>query len=170
MNNERKALLPLIEILISTGIFAIAVILTLQIFMLARFLGNRTSDMADAILKVQYVAETIKAFQSVDEIDKFFENETIQTTGAINTRLSLSGATIYNIYYDINWRQADSADGAVFVTEIYIELQGSVYLYSIDLYKIEPYPFINDRIVQEDPQFRPLLASINAGKFIANIN
>jgi len=166
--NQRKSLLPLIEILISTGIFAIAVILTLQIFMLAKFLGNRTSDTADAILKVQHVAETLKSFESEDDIIYFIKNETIQTINTSNPQLY--GEIISNIYYDKNWQQTDNADEAVYITEIYMDKQGGVYLYSVNLYKIEPYPFINDRLVQKDPQYRPLLASINAGKFITDNN
>jgi mannose-6-phosphate isomerase class I len=155
--NQRKSLLPLIEILISTGIFAIAVILTLQLFMLARFLGFRNSDMADAILKVQYVAETLKSLQNNEEMDEFLndlEND-------------------MKIYYDINWERTGNTGEAVYVIEIQEESQGntgSLYLYEINLYKIEPYPFINDKALEQNPQYRPLLASINAGKFIAGNN
>ena len=165
MNNERKSLLPLIEILISTGIFAIAVILTLQMFMLARFLGIRTSDTADAILKVQHVAETVKSFESEDEIYDFLKNHAY-----IDNFFSSYEALAFGIYYDINWEQTDNKDEAVYVTNIYMdrneEYAGNLYNYYIDLYKLEPYPFINDRAVKENPDYMPLLASIKAGKFI----
>jgi len=158
MNNERKALLPLIEILISTGIFAIAVILTLQIFMLARFLGIRTSDTADAILKVQYVAETIKSTQTNEEMGEFLD--TLEQ--------------YMQIYYDINWERTHDWNKAVYFIQIYGssvgEDAGAFYESEISLYRIEPYPFINDRIVQENPDYMPLLASINVGKFIPDNN
>ena len=170
MNNQKKALLPLLEILISTGIFAVAVILTLQMFMLARFLGNRTSDTADAILKVQNVAETLKSFRSGDDIYNFLENETVMT-GKTESIFSSYVEIAYNIFYDINWRQVGSADEAVYIIYVRPERQeqyaGILYMFDISLYKAEAYPFINDRIVEQDPQYKPLLAAISVGKFIA---
>jgi hypothetical protein len=181
--SERKSLLPLIEILISVGIFAVAVILTLQIFMLARFLGFRTSDTADAILEVQRIAETIKSFQSGDEISSFFANEAVNPgieivvdSGALFS--AYSGAmqeyelSVWNKFYDGNWQRTDDLDEAVYIADIIMaeadEYAGVLYLFEIRLSKIEPYPFINDRIVEQNPQFRPQLASISAGKFINN--
>ena len=156
INNERKALLPLIEILISTGIFAIAVVLTLQIFMLAKFLGDRNSDTADAILKVQYIAETIKAAKADEDMSAYLSNF----------------ESYVHLYYDINWNQTHNIDTAVYIIVLNSDKQeqgtGYLYEYDINLYKIEPYPFINDRIVRENPDYRPLLASITAAKFINN--
>jgi hypothetical protein len=164
MDNHSKSLLPLIEILISTGIFAIAVVLTLQIFMLSKFLGYQTSDTADAILKVQHIAETIKSFQSSSEIDDFLENDTVKGKEAED---------FYHVYYDVNWNQTDNFEEAVYITDIYIEDKsageaGTMYKYSISLYKIEAYPFINDRHTEANPNYRPLLASVNSGKFTVN--
>ena len=155
MNNERKALLPLIEILISTGIFAIAVILTLQVFMLAKFVGIRTSDTADAILKVQHVAETIKSCRSNEEMGDFLD--------------SLEQSM--QIYYDVHWEQTHNFNEAVYFIQIYdkssdINKAGSFYESEINLYRIEPYPFVNDKAVQEDPDYKPLLASVSVAKFI----
>ena len=156
MNNERKSLLPIIEILISTGIFAIAVIWTLQIFMLAKFLGIRTSDTADAILKVQYVAETIKSCRSDEEIGEFLD----------------SLEQNMQIYYDRNWERTRDFNKAVYFIQIYggsdnLGAVSSFYKNTISLYKIEPYPFINDKLVREDPDYKPLLATISVAKFIA---
>ncbi|MCL2099665.1 MAG: hypothetical protein FWH24_04430 [Oscillospiraceae bacterium] len=153
--NQRKSLLPLIEIIISAGIFAIAAVLTLQMFMTARFLGYRTSDTADAVLKVQHIAETIKSFENSGEISGFLEE---------NTR----------VYYDADWQRTENADEAVYTAEINTEAlifeenyEGSLYIgCTISLYKITPYPFINDKTVQSNPDYRPLLASVNAGKFV----
>ena len=160
MNNQSKSLLPLVEILISTGIFAIAVVLTLQLFLLAKFLGIKTSDSADAILKVQHIAETMKLFETDSEIDYFLGSEMINT------------GNVYNLYYDINWQLVNNIDEAVFITDIYIEKSGesagSLYKYSINLYKTEPYPFIDDKKTEQDAQYKPLLASVSAGKFINN--
>ena len=153
MNNERKALLPLIEILISTGIFAIAVILTLQIFMLAKFLGIRTSDTADAILKVQHVAETIKSCGSDEEMGDFL--------GSLEQSMQ--------IYYDVNWERTHDLNEAVYFIQIYDRNSaGSLYESEINLYRLEPYPFVNDKAVQENPDYKPLLASVSVAKFINN--
>jgi len=160
MNNERKSLLPLIEILISTGIFAIAVILTLEIFMLAKFLGIRTSDTADAILQVQHVAETIKSCRSNEEMGEFLD----------------SLEKNMQIYYDINWERTHDFNKAVYFIEIKDKSEnldnsaGSLYENTISLYRIEPYPFINKRAVVKEPDYKPLLASVRVAKFISGNN
>ena len=69
-----KALLPLVEIIISIGIFAIAVVLTLQLFLLAKFLGNKTSDTARAIFEIQNIAENIKLLKTNEEIEDYLKN------------------------------------------------------------------------------------------------
>ena len=67
-----KSLLPLVEILVAAVIFSIAMLLTLQLFFLARFLGDKTSDTARAIFEVQRVAETIKSISTGDEITEYY--------------------------------------------------------------------------------------------------
>ena len=160
-----KALLPLVEILISIGIFAIAVILTLQLFLLARFLGDKTSDTARAIFEVQNVAENVKTMKTNAEMLDYIESE-------------LSGShaeadAYYYLYYDNDWNIIDiKTDEAVFMMKINIQKDeynsGGLYRFNLDFYKIKPYPFINDKNIKKDKDFIPLLASVNANKFILN--
>jgi len=152
-----KSLLPLVEILISIGIFAIAVILTLQLFLLAKFLGNKTSDTAKAIFEVQNVAETIKTMKTDTEIENYIKNE-------------LNGDIVY---YDENWNIIASADDAAYNLKITMEIDdtynsGNLYKFKLDLYKTDPYAFIDDKKIEKNKDYKPMLVSIDANKFILN--
>ena len=156
-----KSLLPLVEILISIGIFAIAVILTLQLFLLANFLGNKTSDTAKAIFEVQNVAENIKAMKTDAEIENY-----------INTELN-GEFSAYYLYYDEDWNIVGNVENAAYNLKLIMEIDetynsGSLYKFKIDLYKTEPYPFIDDKKLEKDENYIPVLVSIDASKFIIN--
>ena len=152
-----KSLLPLVEILISIGIFAIAVILTLQLFLLAKFLGDKTSDTAKAIFETQTVAETIKTMKTDADMEDYIQN-------------GLNGGIVY---YDEEWNIVGSKDEAAYNLIISLETDdtyssGNLYKFKLDMYKIEPYPFIDDKKVERDENYIPVLVSIDASKFIIN--
>ena len=159
-----KSLLPLVEILISIGIFAIAVILTLQLFLLAKFLGNKTSDTAKAIFEVQNIAETIKTMRTNTEMENYIKTEL--------NGLSVD-ANYYPVYYNEKWDRVDNVDEAVYNLIVIYEIDdtyssGNLYKFKLDLYKTEPYPFIDDKKVEKDENYVPVLVSIEANKFILN--
>jgi len=162
MNNQgsSKSLLPLVEIIVSIGIFSVAIVLTLHLFLLAKFLGDKTSDTARAIFEIQNVAESIKLLKSDAEIKDYMEN------GVGNTDEN----GLYNLYYDGEWKRVDFASNAVFVMKIDVSEDnysaGEVYNFNLDLYKSEPYPFINDKNVKADENYKPLLASVNTSNFV----
>jgi len=151
-----KALLPLVEILISIGIFAIAVVLTLQLFLLARFLGEKTSDTARAIFEVQNIAETIKTMKTDTEMQNYFVKD-------------LNGGILY---YDFDWKIVDSEDKANYKMTIDMSIgtyiTGGLYKFKLNMYKIEAYPFIDDKKLETDAQYIPLLVSVDESKFIQN--
>ena len=163
MNNQgsSKSLLPLVEIIVSIGIFSVAIVLTLHLFLLAKFLGDKTSDTARAIFEIQNVAENIKLLKTDGEIKDYIEN------GVGNA----DGNGTYNLYYDEKWRRADSPSDAVFVMKIAENTDknyavGEVCSFSLDIYKSEPYPFINDKNIKADKNYKPLLASVTTSNFI----
>ena len=147
-------MLPLVEILISVGIFAVAVVLTLQLFLLSSFLGHRTSDVAKAIFEAQNVAEHIKSVRTGAEMEAYFEND-------------LNGGVIY---YDGEWEKISEAGGAVYRLEIKMnktgQNSGSLYNFALELYKTEPYPFIDEKKLEKDKGYIPMLVSFDASKFV----
>ena len=157
-----KSLLPLVEILISIGIFAVAVVLTLNVFLLAKFLGDRTSDTARAIFELQNVAENIKTMETDAEMESYIKNE-------LNGDISDG---VYILYYDEHWSLINGGEKAAFSMKIEMDRDaydsGGLYRFRLDFYKMEPYPFINEKQVAKDPDFVPMLASVNASKFILN--
>ena len=153
-----KSLLPLVEILIAIGIFAIAVVLTLQLFLLASFLGHKTEDTARAIFEVQTVAENIKSIKTDAEMDKYLKGEL-----KLDDNMTL--------YYDKEWNMISGADNAVYKLKIDMSISddyksGSLYDFKLELHKIEAYPFIDKKKLEKDEEYKPLLVSVNASKFI----
>ncbi|MCL1792910.1 MAG: hypothetical protein FWG34_03485 [Oscillospiraceae bacterium] len=147
-------MLPLVEILVSIGIFAIAVVLSLQLFLLAKFLGNKTSDTAKAIFEAQGVAENIKAMRTEAEIEDYFSGE-------------LGGGAVY---YDGKWEKTENAEEAAYNLKITKEKSGygsgGLYRFKIEICKTEPYPFIDDKKLEKDMDYIPGLVSFETGKFI----
>jgi len=151
MGGNSKSLLPLVEILISVGIFAIAVMLTLELFLLASFLGTKTSDTAKAIFEVQNVAENIKTIKTDAEMEKYINDE-------------LNGGIVY---YDVDWNIVDNQDKAVYNLTIKMDVDayssGGLYKFNIELSKITKYPFIDEN---KDENYIPVLVNVDASKFI----
>jgi len=158
-----KSLLPLVEILVAIGIFAVAVGLTLQLFLLASFLGHKTADTAKAIFEVQTVAENIKSIKTEENLQKYLKED-------------LKLDETMTLYYDENWEKTGDRDKAVYKLEIKMETaaygSGGLYNFVLDFYKIKPYPFIDDKKLEKlekDEEYHPLLASVNASKFITEM-
>jgi len=158
-----KSLLPLVEILISIGIFAVAVVLTLKLFLLASFLGHKTSDTARAIFEVQNIAETIKTIKTGVDMDEYFINE-------------LNGNNKQgNIYYDNEWNPIDITDENAVKEAVYnLKIDeftdegnsGILYTFKLELFKTAPYPFIDDIRLKNDANYIPVLVAVEASKFI----
>lgn len=170
-----KSLLPLVEILISIGIFAIAVVLTLQLFLLARFLGVKTSDTARAIFEVQNVAENIKTMKTDSEMENYVIDEL--NSGIINGQssfelLSKNKNLYYTLYYDHEWNIVLSEDEAEYMMKIDMSRDiyntGGLYKFTLNMYKTKAYPFIDDKKLKTYGNYIPLLASVDASKFIKN--
>jgi hypothetical protein len=160
-----KSLLPLVEILISIGIFSIAVVLTLQLFLLARFLGEKTSDTARAIFEVQNIAETIKTIKTDAEMENYITEE-------LNGSITGAGEQnmYYTLFYDFEWNRAGSEAEAEYTMKIDMSRDtyntGGLYKFKLSMYRIEAYPFIDDVKVENDENYTPLLISVDASKFI----
>ena len=153
-----KSLLPLVEILIAIGIFAIAVVLTLKLFLLASFLGHKTADTAKAIFEVQTVAEKIKSMNTNDKLMDYLNNE---------LKLLDNNMTLY---YNEDWEKTSNKDEAVYMMKVAVHtapyLSGVYYYVMLDFYKTDAYPFIDEKKSEKDKDYIPLLASVSASKFI----
>ena len=168
MNNQGsiKTLLPLVEIIISIGIFAVAVALTLQMFLLAKFLGEKTSDTAMAIFEIQNTAEDIKLLKTDAEIENYIKND----VGNPDEN------GMYNLYYNGGWQRVELYSDAVFIMKISMNkdnyVKGELYNFDLALYKSNPYPFTDDKNIKNiknaknDENYVPLLASVATSSFI----
>ena len=135
-----KSLLPLIEIIVSVSIFSFAAVLALQMFMMAHFLSRKTSDIAEAMVEVQNLAETLKSYDRMSEYDKFVLTLPEQGHKAISF-------TAYE--YDAEWNAAngDSPAYRLIMTaeELSYSSSGKLMQFNITVYKNEPYPFLKDQ-------------------------
>ena len=75
-----------------------------------------------------------------------------------------------SLYYDFDWNIVDSADKADYKMTIDMNIDnynaGGLYKFKLNMYKIEAYPFIDDKKLETDAQYVPLLVSVDASKFI----
>ena len=150
-----KSLLPLVEILVAVAIFAIAVVLTLQLFLLARFLGDKTADTARAIFEVQSVAENIKS-SSGAEFYKYIRDD----LGFAGSATDLSA----ELYYDANWDRmtGGTKDDAEYFMKINMAVDngydtGSLYTFTIEFFRASTYPFIDDQRKKDNDDYIPQL-------------
>lgn len=154
-SKNSKAILPLIEIIIALIIFVIAALITLQLFFLARFMGNKTKDRARAILEVQNIAEEIKAQDSavgIEAIISSWEEGEIQDTRYLNFSADWEvGGEDFQMYIKIN--RENIADRCVYTFDIYV-------------YKFESYPFIDDKYKGMDYRSRPFTEEVHVVKFV----
>ena len=167
MNESSKSLLPLVEILISIGIFAIAVVLTLQLFLLSSFLGHKTADTARAIFEVQNIAENIKSIKTEAEMEDYIKTD---LNGGIIEEFDDNMNMYYSVYYDGGWNVTGSPDDAAYHLRIDMSRvtysSGNLYNFVLELYKTDAYPFIDDKKVEQNENYIPMLVSIDASKFI----
>jgi len=69
-----KTLISLIEIIVSVIIFAVIVVLTLQMFVHAGLLNKNNTDKTKAVCEVQIIAESIKSCADINEIEKYIDH------------------------------------------------------------------------------------------------
>ncbi len=126
----------LLEILLSVLIFAVAGIIMLNCFAIARFTQIRANDKAIAGTILQSDLEIIKSLNSVDKVREFLDNTyESKTIGDSNC--------IYEKYYDENWNKGTAKEyGVTIILNGEKTASGSLISISISAEKVKPYPFI----------------------------
>lgn len=112
--NSKTSGMPMLEIVITIGIFAIISIFLLQMFLSSHALQEKSEDVGKSILKAENIAETIKSTSSIEQAveqlnlqEAFISIEEKENTYILNGiyREQMSGATkAYITYYDKNWK------------------------------------------------------------------
>ena len=89
--------MPMIELILVIGIFAVISVFLVQMFMGTSRLQDKANDISRALIQAQTIAEQIKNSASIGETAKLLEMDNFD-----NSSLH------YCIYYDSNWNQTKS--------------------------------------------------------------
>lgn len=129
----------LVEIILSVLIFAIAGVISLNCFFIARFTQIKANDKVIAGNLIQSDIEILKSFNSSDESEEFL----LQHFQLLKTE---SNVRTYINFYDKSWELSNEADKEYLITvNISDEFSNNGTLKDIEITaeRIEPYPFIN---------------------------
>lgn len=129
----------LVEIILSVLIFAIAGVISLNCFFIAKFTQIKANDKVIAGNLIQSDIEILKSFNSSGESEEFL----LQHFQLLKTE---SNVRTYINFYDKSWELSNEADKEYLITvNISDEFSNSGTLKDIEITaeRIEPYPFIN---------------------------
>ena len=115
MKSRERAVSPLLEMIISILILAFAGVVSVSIFLSARYTQIMSFDKTNAMYKVQNVIEMTKA-------DKIPENP---------------------MYFDKNWQECDEKK-AIFALSITTDEKENLIFAKAECHRIEKYPFIKE--------------------------
>ena len=139
--------LPMLELIISIGVFAIISVLLLEMFLQANSIQKNTRDQGKAITLAENVAETIKAADSLDAavsqlgMKAQWGTVTLQEDGSycvedLSEQESEEGAQIYLLHYNENWEVAQQED---MYSVILMPYREAVYGKTMDNYQVYVY-------------------------------
>lgn len=113
---------PMLEIVISIGIFTIISVFLLQMFLSANALQEKSEDVGKSIIRAENIAETIKAtndarqaaadlglskaFVQIEATEKAYDLQKIEKEEKENSK------EVYLTYYNSNWEQIDNLKSA----------------------------------------------------------
>lgn len=128
----------LIEIILSLLIFAVAGAIMINCFFIARFTQLKANDKVIAGNIVQSNIEIIKSFNSLNETEKFVNDnfQIIKNEANVNTYIN---------FYDKGWELSET-DNEYFITLIIsknVTENGTVNDIELKAERFKPYPFIN---------------------------
>lgn len=128
----------LIEIIMSILIFAIAAVIMLNCFAIAKFTQTKANDKVQAGNIVQSNAEMIKSFNEPSDMDEYLIDNFKILNKSINE-------TTYITYYDKNWNISNETNKEYSITVHTSEIlmnSGKIIKINILAEKTKHYPFI----------------------------
>lgn len=142
--------MPMIELIIVIGVFALLSVFLVQMFMGTNRLQKRSTDISKALICTQTIAEQIKHTASIGETAEKF-----QMIAYDNTSLN------YCIYYDKDWKQTSLPSDNLILVQSMITHEKTGRMVSA---VIKAYTCTNvEHIQKEEP-----IVTITADKWVAN--
>ena len=150
---SRSAKMPMLEIIITIGIFAVVSVFILELFLSANTLQSRAKDKSKAIVLAESIAETVKSSKTFEEAVK--ELDLKQTVGEItqgkdgsiqinitdNSDGEKNTMIVYTCHFDENWMTTKEEDTySVIVVPNEEQIEDKVMTnYKVCVYRLKGY-------------------------------
>lgn len=155
IKQSENARLPMLELVISIGVFAVISVFLLEMFLAANSLQQKAKDEGKAITKAETIAEMLKSADSLEAVAKELSMKPMwgevkeQKDGSYQianlTREQAEGMTqIYALHYDKDWNAVDKEDMySILVVPYQMTVQDeTIENYAIYTYRLQDYPSI----------------------------
>lgn len=150
---SRSAKMPMLEIVITIGIFAVASVFILELFLDANTFQSRARDKSKAIVLAESIAETVKSSQTFEEaarelgINKTIAKLVQQEDGSYlvseidKSKETKDSITVFTGHFDEKWKAVKEEDTySVIVIPFEQQVQGKVMAnYEIYIYRLKGY-------------------------------
>ncbi len=171
INSSKTSSMPMLELIIIIGIFAITSTFILQMFLTANTVEQKARDKSKAALIAENITETIKSSNSFQETIKSlgFSNGTGMveedadggykvteiTEGKSSEETEMAEAVSYIKFYDKSWQETDTNNTyCVVVVPSYNHAEnGTIVQAELYVYRLSPYVlfrFQNKQEVKEE--------------------
>lgn len=161
---SRSAKMPMIELVVMIGIFAIISIFLLEMFLAANALQCKAKDEGKAIMLAESIAETVKSAESFESavetaglietscVLKENEDGTYQISQLGEKDASGEKTEMYMLHYNEDWELTEDEDTySLMVLPFTDEEQGqSVENYEIYIYRLKGYASITQQKQNEE--------------------
>lgn len=150
---SQNAKLPMLELIINIGIFAIISVFLLEMFLAANSLQQKAKDQGIAVTKAETIAETIKSedsflkAQSEFAFSKMWGTMTEEKDGSYQiTELSQKekkdATVVYVLHFNEEWEPVKKEDTYSLLVVPYIKKmqEGTVENYEVYAYRLKSYP------------------------------
>lgn len=155
IRQEQTGKLPMLELIISIGVFAIISVFLLEMFLGADSMEKKTKDQGKAFTLAETVAETIKGADSLDAAVSQLGMEQQWGTvaqqedgsylvGDLSDTQSTDGALVYLLHYDKNWEKTEQEDNYSLILVPYEETVYGKTMenYQVYVYRLSGYPSV----------------------------
>ena len=155
IKQSENARLPMLELVVSIGVFAVISVFLLEMFLAANSLQQKAKDEGKAITKTETIAEMLKSADSLEEVVHDLSMHPMwgevkeQKDGSYQiknlTKEQGDGLTqIYSLHYDKDWNLVEKEDMySILVIPYQMAVQGeTMENYAIYTYRLQDYPSI----------------------------
>ncbi len=150
---SQNAKLPMLELIINIGVFAIISVFLLEMFLAANSLQQKAKDQGIAITKAETIAETIKSEEAFLEAQKDFGftkmwgNMTEQKDGnyqiaGLSKSEKKNTTVVYVLHFNEDWEPVTEEDTYSMLIVPYTKnmQEGTVENYEVYAYRLKGYP------------------------------